>query len=230
MNLGELLTELRVSRLDDNVPQYLWSDAELTGYLNEAVRQVCIRKRALLEAVNTKVCRIPFGIGQRFLKLHPAVISVRHASIARTDDFPDGGRLVGITAQRLEKSRDNWINETDHHCIRHWIPDVQEGHLAFDGLPEAAGTLQLHVWRFPLDTEKMEGMDDEPVINENWHIDLCDWAEYLAFRKKDAETLDTGRGEKAAAKFTAKVGRLPSMTEVRIWGIQPITSTIPEFL
>lgn len=42
MNLGQLRAQARI-KLDDTVADYLWSDAELDMYINEAETEACIR-------------------------------------------------------------------------------------------------------------------------------------------------------------------------------------------
>jgi hypothetical protein len=226
MELADLLLELRQNRLDDTAVPPLWGDGELVSALNDAVRQVCIRQRCLVESESVQLCTISVAAGQRVVRLHPAVIAVRSAWIPGCCEA-----LVGIPEQRLTRTCPGWIDR-DPGVPRWWIPDYQEGCIALHPTPEAATTLRLSVWRMPLEDEELDANDPsaEPAIATHWHMDLVDWAEYRAFSKKDAETIDTDRARTAAQVFTAKVGRLPAAHEIRLWGVSPITGVPAEFL
>lgn len=231
MTLEQLLSSLREDRLDDCAEPHLWSDERLVEYLNDAVRQVCLRQRALIESVNPAVCRLPLLAGARFAKLHPAVLSVRSAHLVDDADPHYHVRMRGTTMRRAERECDRW-RYSDDARPQWWIPDVQDGYLYFSGAPDRDCVLALNVWRTPLEDELLDpdDLDASPVIGEAWHADLLDWATYKAFDKKDAETIDVQRGGQALAMFDAKIGRLPSATEIRLWGVQKITGTRAQFL
>lgn len=230
MNLEQLRDELRITRLDDTVKPYLWSDDELKSFLNDAVRQVCLRQRALIESVYTRLCRYPVAIGQRLVKLPSEVLAIRTARWLPDSDPTNSCHPLELTTmKRLLRSKPRWEIE-DNGLPQYLIPDYQEGHFALSCPPDEAGSVTMTVWRTPLAKELLCEDEDEPVINPNWHIDLLDWAEYRAFSKKDAETLDAGRAQLAEQTFTAKVGPLPSMIEVRLWGISRLVGTTAEFL
>jgi hypothetical protein len=232
VTLQDLIAELRESRLSDNVEPYLWSDDELTRHINDAVRQVCIRQRSLVETQNTDICQIAVAAGQRLVKLHPSILAVRFAYPVGYPPNSDC-QPKGITAKRLFRCQPFWDQDTTTTGpMEFWIPDYQTGYLALYPLPSAAFTLQLGVWRMPLDVEQMETADlqGEPVIAPHWHADLLDWAEYKAFSRPDADTEQLQKAESAAQTFTAKIGRLPSATEVLLWGVSPLVGTTAEFL
>jgi hypothetical protein len=223
MELGQLIEKLR-ERLDDDIQPYLWSDKTLTDYFNDAVRQVCLRARAIIDSETPAVVEYPLPKGTQWVKLHPSILAVRRGRI-KEDKYP----LVGITAKRLWKRRPAW-EMADSGKLWFWIPDYQEGKLYFDKPTERDSTLRLSVWRLPLDVEVMEFDTDEPAVPEAWHMDLLDWAAYCAYSQKDTEQNDDARANEAAGTFQAKIGRLPNMTEIRLWGISPIVSVPAEFL
>lgn len=226
MDLRALLDELRTNRLDDAVVRYLWSDEELTSHLNDAVRQVCIRQRCMIESVDPAICQFTVGIGERLHKLHPSVLAVRSGVMT----YADGRRRCGTRGHSMaamDRWRHDWAYNNDYTDIDVWVPDFQEGYLALGGYPAEAGVFRMSVWRTPTEDELLDANDDtgEPVINANFHMDLVDWAEYRAFSKKDAETIDNGRAGNALASFEAKIGPLPTAQAIRLWAIQPIRST-----
>lgn len=222
MELSGLIASLRKDVLDDANEPYLYSSAALASFLNDAVRQVCLRARALVDSVGPEATTYTVAAGVRGVKLHPAVLAVRQARLG-------SATLKGTTAKRLWKFCPDWdISEAGDACW--WVPDYQDGWLYFDRPVLTDTTLTLSVWRMPLDGELLEGDVDEPVIPQHWHQDLLDWAAYMAFSSKDSEQRDDSRAAGYVQAFEAKVGRLPSMTEVRLWGISPVVGVPAEFI
>ncbi|WP_202841961.1 DUF6682 family protein [Luteimonas saliphila] len=222
MERKALRTELRRDYLDDATPPYLYEDDALNGFLNDAQRQVCLRKRALIDSTST-VTQFELPIGAQRVRLNPAILAVRFARL--NDCHP----LTGTTAKRLLKRDPDW-DMSDPGSPRYWVPDYQEGFLYFDRPTDIARTLKLSVWRMPLEAEQMEDDGDSPIIAEHYHQDLLDWAAYRAFSMKDSELGDEKRAATHLQTFEAKVGRLPNMTEVRLWGIQPVVGVPAEFI
>lgn len=227
MTLDALRYELRVRRLDDAVAPFLWSDAELDDYLNDAVRQACIRQRLIVDAETPEVCALMLAPNQRSYAVHPAVLAVRAAAIE------GNGALTITTLRRLARRDPDWFLDEDACGSPEFlIVDYQQGKIALHPTPDAAATLRLCVWRTPLDEiERMQAPDDEPVaVPAGLHADLVDWAQARAYDKKDAETLDVSRGLAAEARFTATFGRLPDATEIRLWGVAPLGGVPAAFL
>lgn len=229
MQLDDLLTLLRADRLDDNALPQLWSDDDLVGYLNDAQRQVCIRQRLLIESTNAKICTYRIQAGQRLVKLHPSILSVRNAHFLGSDGN-QRCMMKGTTARRLWKRCPHWEID-DSGLPEWWVPDYQNGYLALSRTPEAAGTLQLSCWRSPLDEElfSLTGCK-RPIVGEQWHIDLLDWAEYRAYGRHDADTERSEKAEQAEQAFTAKIGRLPSAIEIRLWGVSKLVGVGADFV
>lgn len=229
MELQDLLDELRVRRLDDNVQPYLNTDDDLTGYLNDAVRQACIRQRLLVESVNQTVCHYALASGERLLRLHPSVLAVR--TLRATDSEGSKFTLEGKTVKwvrRFHPHFETWDNGRPHY----WIPDYQQGYLYLDRGCDNALTIDITCWRTPLDDEKLDVADptSTPIIDELWHLDLCDWATFRALSRPDLEVEDRSRASGAESAFDAKLGPLPSAAAVRLWGVSPVIGTAPQYL
>jgi hypothetical protein len=227
MTLEQLLAELRGSVLDDEVLPYLWSDEKLVAYLNDAVRQVCLRARARVESVDPDICRLTLAADQRLAELHPSVIAVRSVRFAGQCERP-----TGTTMKRLTRCEPGWEDAESDTVPRWWVPDYQDGHLCFAAPPDAELIAWLSVWRVPTEDELLtvDDLQSEPAVPVHWHQDLVDWAAYRAFSSKDTEMRDDARASQYAAAFETKVGRLPSMTEIRLWGVSPIVGVPAEFI
>ena len=112
----------------------------------------------------------------------------------------------------------------------YWVPDYHEGRLYLDRPVDKESVLHLNVWRTPLESEAMTDNDDTLAIAAHWHENLLDWAAHLAFSMIDADTRNEELAMEYARRFDAKVGRLPTMTEIRLWGVSPIVGGQAEFV
>lgn len=210
---AELIALSRV-RLDDTVEPYRWDDDVLTEHANDAVRQFAIRKRLILDRSTAEVCEYAVAAEVTTVTPHPAVLSVRSA---RWSDRTEGP-LHLTTLKRMDRSFPDWPNESAG-TPSHLILDGDTGSLELWPKPSAAGTLTLAVWRTPLDSEKLEGDEDEPIIDRVHHRDLLDWIEHLAFLTTEGEAGDLERSDRAAQRFAAKVGPLPDARAMRLWAL-----------
>ncbi|MGH8306444.1 MAG: hypothetical protein ACRETG_12630, partial [Steroidobacteraceae bacterium] len=89
--------------------------------------------------------------------------------------------------------------------------------------------MQLSVWRMPIACEYLVGPKDQPPLRIFLHRGLTDWVEYKAYSRKDAETLDDGRSDKALARFTARYGERPSGVSLKLMGANALRGTQPEW-
>jgi hypothetical protein len=227
MTLDDLIALFRINT-DDGADPPLWSDETVTGYLNEAVTEACLRSRLLMESQYDPMCRLEYEAGDRLVKLHPKTLIVRTAKI-------DGqnSTLERIATKRLLRIRESWDVDTNTGTPKYLVMDYQDGNVAFSPLPDEDGTLVIAAWRAPLDNELLResNPDGEPVIVDNGgHRHLVDWAEHLAYNVKDAETHDPARAAVADAKFTAYFGERPSAHEIKLWATAAIRGSIPRFI
>lgn len=219
----DLLAMLRI-RLDDTVAPYLYSDATLKAGLNDAQRQAAIRKRLVLDRNTAECCSYAVAVGQQEVELHKRVLAIRSAR------YTDVSRPLHLTTLKvMDKDYPNWSNDING-VPQKIIVDAQTGSILVWPKPETAGTLALCVWRAPLESEDMEDGEDEPIIDEVFHVDLIDWAEHLAYLTKDGEGGDLQRSGAAAERFTAKFGRMPSAHEIKCWGLAPQRGQRAEFV
>lgn len=225
MNLGDLKGTLRTERLDDTVVPPQYDDELLNRAFNEAVRQVAIRKRLLQDRSTEECCVVDVAADQVEAPIHPRVLAIRSARWS-TGRYP----LRLTTLRRMDRDHPDWTTTPKDSEPRVLIVDAQEGHVLLWPTPSVAGTLQLAVWRVPLESEEMQHDDDEPVIPDTWHYDLLDWAEHLAYLSRDGELGDAARSEAAASRFAAKVGSLPTASAIRQWGVSPRNGQRAAFL
>jgi hypothetical protein len=218
MNLEELRKVCR-SLLDDEVKPYLWSDEELDRYLNNAVREVCIRARLLKDdAVSLpELCEVPYSAGQLLVKHAKEILVVRSGMVPGWCH-----KLWCLTAESMDRHWPNWQSDTQQPCEpRYLIMDIAQKTVRLFPAPEADGVLQLRVWRMPLKKEQMCKRDDEPVVSLPDPEELKHWVAHEAYQKKDAETVDDGRSATHLQIFEQRFGSRPSLHEMARWADSP---------
>ncbi|HEY1034561.1 MAG TPA: DUF6682 family protein [Pseudoxanthomonas sp.] len=220
LTLEKLLANCR-EELDDEVPPYLYKDAALTKYLNEAVHEVAVRTRCLVESERTDMCVIQLQPGVATYLLHPSVVIVRRAYLASRPEEA----LKRTSSTHLQQHHCNW--RTEQGAPRFLVRDRQQRKITLSPVPEVADTLRLELWRVPADDEVMESMDDEPVVDPLHHHMLFRWACFRAFNRKDSEQQDTTLADRNLTMFEAHFGTAPTASELQNLQIDSLSGTSP---
>lgn len=197
MKLGQLIESVRRDELDDATQPYLWSDAELIEYAEDAENQAAERASLLVDATTEAICRIALEAGAAVYDLDPRVIRVRRVHLA--------GRarpLVPAVTRALDADHPGWEEHAGPPIA--YLTDWQTGALRVVPTPTEAGTLALTVVRLPL--VPLNDLEDIPEIHARFHRDLRHWIVKRAFSKRDADLEDTARAAAAEARFAAAFG------------------------
>ncbi|KLD65427.1 hypothetical protein [Dyella japonica] len=220
MNLGLLRQSLREEILDDAVEPFLWSDDTLNRYLNNAVREACIRARMLRDDASsaTSVCRVavdPATSGR--VAIDPSIIAIRSGSLS------DGLHpLWAVSSNDMDRLEPGWdAGRMEQGTPRYIVMDLAQKVVQLWPRPSAALTLQLRVWRMPLATELMVEDDDEPVVHLPDAEELRHWAAHEAFLKRDEDTINEDASSKHLALFEQRFGSRPSFHEMARWADSP---------
>jgi hypothetical protein len=225
MNLQNLVDELRDNILYDRglstgADDKLWSDATLVRYINEAQRRFARRSFVIRDATTSEVCNLTLVEGQTSYVLHPAVLAVLSARLEDTNvdlarfghsDFAtntsptpmlwDPGVVTAPTGRTAAFSTDEQLSEDDDGTMSTVTMRVYPTpRAADDGV-----IIKLRVIRMPLDDLTVNSMAAIPEIPIDHHIDMLDWAAYLALRIMDTDAGNIARAEKFAASFEAHV-------------------------
>jgi hypothetical protein len=227
MKLTDLLDELRRNILNDRSDRtsgdsdYLWTDKTLVRYINEAQRRFAKRSFVLWDAITPEVVNVALVAGQVEYDLNPAIISVISAKIAnsvvdlarighvvlgeyRTDSVvtPFNASLIGTAVGAPQAfATDERLAEDD------------DGNLAAMTLKvyptprtEDAGTIiKLRTVRMPLDDLTTGAMSAVPELPADHHLEMLDWAAYLALRIVDQDAGNAKRAQDFANSFEAHV-------------------------
>lgn len=227
MNLGDLLTLLRESILNDRTDResgssdYLWTDKTLVTYINEAQRKFAVGSFILRDATTDECCKIVLKAGQTIYPVHKAVLSVMSArSLARECDLTRVGHTLfsayrgpterwvdpaGFTplqpGETLAFSTDEAVNDIDGDSF-------QQISLRVYPAPTAAmegNVIRLRVVRKPIETFSPTALGAIPEIPEDHHIEMLDWAAYLALRIVDDDAGSPKRANDFAGTFLQAV-------------------------
>jgi hypothetical protein len=189
VTLSELIISAR-DWLDDRVRPYLWPDAELARYANQAVEEACRRAELLTDTLS-----IPVTSGIADYPLEPSVSRVIRARLqSQTNPMTQWSVL----------KRDRAFPTWDSSSGRPVIFIVGPNAIQLLPIPDADDTLNLSVARGPL--AKMVGPNDIPEIPATLHEGLIAWMCRCAFRKKDADTQSLNEADRYEEMFTRRFG------------------------
>ena len=236
MTLGDLLEELRDNILRDRSDQVagvasdqLWSDKTLVRYINEAQHRFAKRTECLRDATPSDITKVITVAGTDRYALNPKVIGVLSARFLGNGTLPmDGADLARVGHANLDTYRavDNRWFDTSYLTAA--TPgkviafSTDEGMLAdgrnalnsmcFRVFPNVGagfeGTIQLRVVRFPMYHLRETDLSAMPEIPEQYHLNMLDWAGYLALRGPDLDVAGgdaPGRAKELAASFEEHV-------------------------
>ena len=232
MNLGDLLSELRENILHDKsdlvsgATDYYWTDATLIRYINEAQRRFARRSLILRDRTTAQCCQFTTVVGQAYYQLDPSVLAVM--SLRMANDQADLARAGHSAFDTYHTPDTYYFDPTNLSNLPPGKPvafDTDEGLAEDDYGSMTAVTLRLYpapiapyaplvgsmrVIRLPLRRFSTTKPDytQVPEIPEDHHLNMLDWAGYLALRSPDLDVAgDNGlaRAEKLAASFEQHV-------------------------
>lgn len=183
MTLLELRSLFRL-RADDTRAPYLWSDAEVDDYLNEAETEAAERASLIYDDTTAEVTQIAVVVGTKRYALHPSITRIDHAKLG--DD-------------------EIYVVDRSEYAPRGFflLPNATHLELNFD--PQADEMLTLGVYRRPL--TRIEADTDIPEIGEAHHSRMIHWALHLAYLKPDADAFDQTKADRHEAEFIASFGQ-----------------------
>lgn len=221
MNLKELRAACR-QMLDDAVEPYLWSDETINRFLNNAVREVCLRARMLRADPRSSpdLCQITVdpSAGGRFL-VDPSIIAIRSGSLA------DGAHpLWAVSSRDMDDREPGWdAGRVEEGTPYYMVVDLeQKGVQLWPVPPSGTGvTVLLRAWRVPVTTELMKLDEDEPVVVLPDPEELKHWVAHEAYLIKDNDAYDPASSERHLGYFEQRFGRRPDFHQMARWADSP---------
>lgn len=221
MTLGDLLDLLRGSILNDRTDRvsgsvdYLWTDATLITYINEAQRRFAVQGLVLRDGSTDEVTKITLVTGQEIYPLHESILAVISAKVVNQQY--DLKRVGHSFLDAYRQPTENWIDpasfavapagvtlaySTDEELSLDDNDSLSAVTLRVYPVPDVATAgsfLRLRVARKPIEPLRVGNLGGRPEIPEDHHIEMLDYAAYLALRIVD----DDAGSPKRAAEFKA---------------------------
>jgi hypothetical protein len=194
---------------------YLWTDQTLVTFINEAQRRFAVQSLILRDATTDEVTKITLAEGQTTYPLHESVIAVLSAK--REDQDADLNRVGHGVLAAYRSPSDSWVDpstfqgippgptlaySTDEGLVASDTDSYEQVSLRVHPAPRAdedGDVLRLRVVRTPIDDLRITSLSARPEVPVAHHIEMLDWAAYLALRIVD----DDAGSPKRAADFKA---------------------------
>lgn len=210
MDTTELLAQFRTEVADTELP-YLWSDALIYTYINEAQKQFCRLTEGIEDARSYK---LDIAVGQSWYAVDPAILKIRSAHDSAT------GREIPIVATEKMATMGLWF-DGGTGPIKVLITGLEKGSLRALPVPSVASTIELRTFRLPADV----AAGDEFEIDAQHVLNLLYWVKYRAYSVQDADAGDKARAdlnrkefEMYCARARSEQGRLRRPTSTVVYG------------
>jgi hypothetical protein len=189
MNTTELKDQFR-SEVFDTAAPYLWSDALIYTYIDDAQKQFCRWTYGIEDARSFKL--MIKADGTEWYAIDPAILKLRDAIDSATgNDVP----LVAV-----EKMREKGMKfDGREGPLRALITGMEKGYVRAHPKPNTACVVELRTFRLPVDV--VAGDDFE--IDAQHHINLLDWVKKRAYSIPDTDGQDPQKSAKHEAAFVA---------------------------
>lgn len=215
MKNSDLLAELRANILHDRSDRtsgdsdYLWTDTTLYRYINEAQRRFARESLCLRDADNPEVTEVTLVAGQANYPLHTSIIAVLSAKMRTRDEdlvrashiALNGHRRLDTAGFDASASSTATGEPTVYTCNDHFAQDdfgsTSRVVMRVHPIPtsaQAGEKIDLRVIRLPVEEINAVNANAHPEIPEQHHIEMLDWAAYLALRIVD---IDAGAPDRA---------------------------------
>ena len=238
MTLGELLAELRTNILHERSdlvagdPDQLWTDATLVNYIDAAQRRFARRALAIRDNRTPEVTEVTLQTGVTEYVLHQSVLVVVSAKLTdAAADLPRTGHStldvyrapdtqffdvnqISLTqpGAPLAYTTDETLGEADDASFGSVVLRVYPAPSAdYDGT-----VLRLRVIRMPIERLTPDNLQAVPELPEMHHLEMLDWAAYLALRVVDVDAGWADRAQEFRASFEehAKDAKLTTRQKV----------------
>jgi len=193
MNSTELLGAFRREMRDVETP-YLWEDADVYRYMNDAQNMFC-RLTEGIEDSSSDVCRITVTAGTEWYPIDRKILKVREAvNMATGRPYEvvnmEKASLQGVLFNGRPGPLRLFVTGMEKHKLRAWP------------LPSEGATVELRVFRLPLEPITDIG-DQELEVDEQHRNALLLWMKSLAYMKQDADAYDKAASEELEGQFRA---------------------------
>lgn len=213
MNLQEIINHSRLVLDDPEMPgsgddtDSLWSNDELTLYVNDAMDEACLRSKLITDSSTAAICDIALVADQAEYTLDERIIWVQSAH----QDGKDGS-LEQTTERILDRALPQWRQMNSVEEPSKYLIDMNSHKIRLVPAPSVpvADTLKLTVWRTQLASlDYAQAATEIPEIPAIHHLGLIDWVVRQCYLKKDVDTYDPDASARHEAIFESRFGQRP---------------------
>ena len=202
MTPSELVAQCR-REIDDVVSPYLWSDGDLYHYLDVAQQTFARETLIFSDATTAEVCSTAVIADEKFVDLSPLIVQIRRAKLLSQTRRLDLTSLdkIGDGYQFDDYCNDagsNW--ETATGTPRAILLDVEENKGRLVPIPVSNDTLELMVYRLPLETVTASSSELEVTDVRHQRMLLLEMKS-LAYGKHDSDVNNVELSESYHLKF-----------------------------
>lgn len=204
----ELLALLRAELHDDAKPQ-LWSDTELYAYIDDAQKMFCRLVEGLADSTSP-MTRIRAKTSNPYTAIDPRILKIRYMSrdadnqqidLINYEDV-ENGILPMLDDSSYRVGQIHKIDDTEGQ-LRYAILGMEANKVRWIYVPAEDQTVNLIVYRLPLESVNSDTRELELEIGEMHHQHILHWAKARAYGKQDAETYDKTKMLEFAQRFQA---------------------------
>lgn len=186
MNTTELLAVFREEVFDMQLP-YLWSDALVYGYIDDAQKQFCRYTFGIDDSRTNQLAVTP---GVEWYDINPKITRLFAANHAAT-----GREIPILSLDQVIASGKVFDGSTGP--IECFVKGLEQNQLRAYPVPSVAASVNLRTQRLPSDVAAGGVFE----IDEQHHRNLLDWVKYRAYNVQDAETSNESKADKHQAIF-----------------------------
>ena len=193
MNTTELLAVCRQEVFDLELP-YLWSDALIYTYIDDAQKQFCRDTYGIEDSRSFKLTIKTDGTV--WYAIDPLILKIRDAIDTAT------GKSVDMVA--MEKMGEKFMKfDGALGPLKALITGLDKGFVRAYPIPNQAATVELRTFRLPNDV----AAGDDFEVDAQHVMNLLFWVKYRLYSVQDAETSDKTKADKNRALWDAYAAR-----------------------
>lgn len=197
MNSTELKDKFRLEVFDTVVP-YLWSDEEIFEYMDDAQKMFCRYGEGIPDSTSV-VTQISYAAGDIWAPLDERILKIRKASLASNYRNVELANFEDIGHNTQDDYKNPIFLELDDSTgdVSRIVLGMEQDQIRLVKIPTVADTINLIVFRLPMDDITADGQDLE--IHRQHHVHLLHWMKHRAYSKHDSETFNKGKAEEFGA-------------------------------
>lgn len=187
MTTTELLAIFR-EEVADNAAPYLWSDALVYAYIDDAQKQFCRDTYGIEDARSFKITTVATT---EWYAIDPKIMEIECLLDSRGEPIPV------ITMQEATKYGIRLDGATGTPKV--FIKGMQKGYLRAYPVPSAAFAYAMQTRRIPEDV----AAGDDFEVDSQHHLNLLMWVKYRAYSNQDADAVDPVKADDFKTRFAA---------------------------